>query len=198
MAVTKTLPIAHALAAAEAGVTLFGENRVQEAVEKWSGSKPGELHLIGHLQRNKARAAASLFDAVDSIDKIETARALARACAEAGRRCDILLEVNTSGEESKSGVREEGELLELLAAALALPELRVRGLLTIGPLTEEEPPVRRAFARLRSLLESCARAAPGAGLETLSMGMSSDFEIAVEEGSTLVRLGTVLFGPRGG
>jgi len=196
MAVTKTLPLERALAAAALGIALFGENRVQEAQGMWSESGLYELHLIGHLQRNKAKTAAALFAGVDSIDKAETARELARHCAALGKSCDVLLEVNTSAEETKSGVRGEAGLLELLSSILGLPELRVRGLMTVGPLTDDRLAVRRSFSELRAMLDACRRAAPSAPLDTLSMGMSSDFEIAVEEGSTMVRLGTALFGPR--
>jgi PLP dependent protein len=197
MAVTKTLPIEPALLAADEGVTLFGENRVQEAAAKWASVPSGtELHLIGHLQRNKARLAAGLFACVQSLDKEETARELSRFCLSLGRRSDVLLEVNTSGEESKSGVQGREELLELVGRVIALPALRLRGLMTVGPLTGEERAIRASFASLRELLGEARRASPEGGVEVLSMGMSGDFELAVEEGSTLVRLGTAIFGPR--
>ena len=195
MAVTKTLPIEYARAALAEGITVFGENRVQEAAEKWASVPDGaELHLIGHLQRNKARLAASTFSWVQSVDKAETARALSAACAAANRRCAVLLEVNTSGEGTKSGVGGREELAALLEATAGLPALDLRGLMTVGPLTEDAARIRRAFAELRSMAEEARRSVPA--LEVLSMGMSGDYEIAVEEGSTLVRLGTALFGPR--
>jgi pyridoxal phosphate enzyme (YggS family) len=197
MAVTKTLPVELAQAAIAEGVTLFGENRVQEALGKWGSVPEGtELHLIGHLQRNKAKLATGLFSCVQSLDKVETARELSRYCVQAGRRCDVLLEVNTSGEQSKSGVEGREELLSLLADTLELPALRVRGLMTVGPLTLDERATRLSFGKLRGLLEEARNAAPAASLDVLSMGMSGDFEAAIEEGSTLVRLGTALFGPR--
>jgi hypothetical protein len=204
-------------AACAAGLRLFGENRVQEAEAKYgaggetagpeglprsaglarlSGLPPLALHLIGHLQRNKARKAAELFDAVDSIDKLETAQALEAACAAAGRTLDILLEMNTSGEATKFGFAGEGELLAAVEPILALPHLRLRGLMTVGPLTADRDQVRGAFRRLAGLFELLRSRFAGQPLDVLSMGMSGDFLTAVEEGSTQVRLGTALFGPR--
>lgn len=206
MAVTKTVPLAEVEAACAAGLRLFGENRVQEAEAKYGAVVPGaaarpvlpplSLHLIGHLQRNKARKAAELFQAVDSIDKVETAQALEAACAVSGRTLDILLEMNTSGEPTKFGFAGEDELLAAVEPILGLPHLRLRGLMTVGPLTSEPEPVRAAFRRLARLLERLHAGYAGLPLEVLSMGMSGDFEIAVEEGSTQVRLGTALFGAR--
>jgi pyridoxal phosphate enzyme (YggS family) len=215
MAVTKSFSLAEVQAACSAGLRLFGENRVQEAEAKYGlqapsdgagpptglpgrpGLPPLSLHLIGHLQRNKARKAAELFDAVDSIDKLETARALEAACAAAGRRLDILLEMNTSGEPTKFGFAGEEELEAAVEPILGLPHLRLRGLMTVGPLTAEREQARAAFRRLARLFERLRERCAGQPLEVLSMGMSGDFETAVEEGSTLVRLGTALFGPRG-
>ncbi len=197
MAVTKTFPRAVVEAALRGGLRLFGENRVQEAVDKYRGlPEPVELHLIGHLQRNKAKAAASTFTCVQSIDKLETALALDRFCRAGGRSMDILLEVNTSGEESKSGFRSEGDLLAALDGIRSETRLTVRGLMTVGPFTREPDPIRRAFVRLRELSERLRGRYPDLPLDTLSMGMSGDFEAAVEEGATLVRLGTALFGSR--
>jgi PLP dependent protein len=195
MAVTKTLPYECAAAAMAEGITVFGENRVQEAAEKWVAVPEGaELHLIGHLQRNKARLAATTFSWVQSVDKIETARALSAACAASGKRCAILLEVNTSGEATKSGVGSREELAALLEGVVGLVGIEPRGLMTVGPLTDDAARVRLAFSELRSMLDDARRVSRS--LHVLSMGMSSDYEIAVEEGSTLVRLGTALFGPR--
>lgn len=210
LAVTKTHPQECVLLARRAGLRLFGENRVQEAVAKYGplldaggarGPGPGtepapelELHLIGHLQRNKARQAAGLFACVQSIDKLETAEALARACGEAGREMDVLLELNTSEEPGKFGFAADSELLEAVEPVRRHGCLRLRGLMTVGPLTEDAGRVRRAFARLRALYERLRPQLPG--FDVLSMGMSGDFELAIEEGSTMVRLGTVLFGPR--
>ena len=199
MAVTKSVPLAEVQAACSAGLRLFGENRVQEAEAKYgsSGLPALSLHLIGHLQRNKARKAVQLFEAVDSIDKVETAQGLEAACAAAGRTLDILLEMNTSGEATKFGFAGEGELLAAVEPILGLPHLRLRGLMTVGPLTTDREQVRAAFRRLAQLFDRLRSLYAGQPLEVLSMGMSGDFETAVEEGSTLVRLGTALLGPRG-
>jgi hypothetical protein len=200
MAVSKTFPLQAVRAACEAGLRLFGENRVQEAEGKYlpdAGLPPLSLHLIGHLQRNKARKAAELFEMVQSIDKLETAQALEAACAPSGRRLDILLEMNTSGEATKFGFASEEALLSTVEPILGLPHLRLRGLMTVGPLSGDRELVRGAFRRLARLFETLRGRCTGQPLEVLSMGMSGDFETAVEEGSTLVRLGTALFGPRG-
>ena len=203
MAVTKTVPLAEVQSACAAGLSLFGENRVQEAEAKYgaglprrAGLPPLSLHLIGHLQRNKARKAAELFKAVDSIDKVETAQALEAACAVSGRTLDILLEMNTSGESTKFGFAGEEALLAAVEPILGLPHLRLRGLMTVGPLAAETEAVRAAIRRLARQLERLRAGYPGLPLEVLSMGMSGDFQIAVEEGSTQVRLGTSLFGTR--
>jgi PLP dependent protein len=196
MAVTKGFPRDVVVEAVARGLSLFGENRVQEAEGKFLDAPEAlELHLIGHLQRNKARTASGLFACVQSIDKVETAVALDTRCEERGRTMDILLELNTSGEGSKSGFLSRDDLLAGLEAISRLAHLRVRGLMTVGPMTENKAAVRSSFAALRSLFDEL-RARGLSGLDTLSMGMSGDFEIAIEEGSTLVRLGTALFGSR--
>lgn len=195
MAVTKGFPREVVRDAMEAGLTLFGENRVQEAEAKFADlSGQWEAHLIGHLQTNKARTAAALFACVQSIDSAHTAAALDGRCAERGTSLDVLLELNTSGEEAKSGFRGRDDLLAGLDAVGKLSRLRLRGLMTVGPLTEDTQKIRAAFSQLRSLFEEVRRGVPV--FDTLSMGMSGDFEIAIEEGATLVRLGTALFGPR--
>ena len=196
MAVTKGFPREVVLEALAAGLSLFGENRVQEAEGKFAGL-PGawETHLIGHLQTNKARAAAALFACVQSIDSTHTAMALDGRCAERGASIDVLLELNTSGEDSKSGFRSRDDLLAGLDAVRKLARLRLKGLMTVGPLTDDSQKIRASFSELRSLFEEVR--AGLRGFDTVSMGMSGDFELAIEEGATLVRLGTALFGPRG-
>jgi pyridoxal phosphate enzyme (YggS family) len=195
MAVTKGHPAQALRLAVQSGLRVIGENRVQEAESKIGEAPEGcELHLIGHLQRNKARKAVRLFRCVHSIDAMETAIALGRAAADAAKTVDVLLEKNTSGAETQSGYRDAGRLLDDLAAIAGLPGLRVRGLMTIAPLTGDEARVRRAFAELREVFERARRQLPG--LDVLSMGMSNDYEPAVEEGATIVRLGTALFGAR--
>ncbi len=201
MAVSKTFPEAYVQIARNEGIHLFGENRVQEAIEKFSGPiNPGldlRLDLIGHLQRNKARKAAQLFFCVQSIDKIETAQALERACRELDKKIDILFEVNTADEESKFGFRNDDALNSCLETVLTLPHLRLRGLMTVGPFTDDENRIRSAFRSLKQSFEGLIQQYPELHLDTLSMGMSHDFEIAVEEGASMLRLGTALFGRRG-
>ena len=196
MAVTKTHPRATLEAAVAAGLRLIGENRVQEAAAKLTPPLPqAEVHLIGHLQRNKARAAARLFQAVQSIDKLATAQALQRALVAMDGTMDVLLELNTSGEAAKHGFANADELQRTLEAMATLDRLRVRGLMTMAVWSADAGAVRGCFRTLRRLFEKLAPGRPG--FDTLSMGMSGDFEIAVEEGATLLRLGTVLFGARG-
>ena len=201
MAVTKTFPLEFIEVARLAGLRLFGENRVQEAQSKYQSLADDpqlELHLIGHLQRNKAKTAASLFRCVQSIDKLATAEALNRYCGERGGEMDILLELNTSGEETKFGFAAAEQLWEACAQIAGLDSLRIRGVMTVGPFTTDRDRMRRAFASLRECLEGLRSRYRKLPLDILSMGMSGDFEIAIEEGATMIRLGTVLFGPRGG
>jgi pyridoxal phosphate enzyme (YggS family) len=201
MAVTKTLPLETIQLGRQTGLTLFGENRIQEAQSKYGvlvETEDLELHLIGHLQRNKAKIAASLFQCVQSIDKLETAEALNRHCADLGRTIDILLELNTSGEASKFGFETADDLWRGCGEITRLEQLRIRGVMTVGPFTSDRDRIRRAFSHLRDSLEGLRTRYPQLPLDTLSMGMSADFEIAIEEGATMLRLGTVLFGERPG
>ncbi len=197
MAVTKTFPVEYVEMAIKAGFTLFGENRVNEAFDKYiQVSEPVELHLIGHLQRNKAKTAAQIFHTVQSIDKYETAEALNKRCGEMGRIIDVLFEINTSGEESKFGFKGEDEYFSVLERVMELEKLRIRGLMTVGPLTDDEKKIREAFNKLRVLFEKTKDKYPELDFDILSMGMSGDYEIAVEEGSNLLRIGTAIFGKR--
>ena len=177
-------------------VDYFGENRVQEAESKRNvyGESRIPWRLIGHLQANKARKAAEIFDTIDSIDTPELAQRLNRIAGELGKIIPVLIEVNTSGEESKSGV-DPANLSPLLDAVMTQNNLRLEGFMTVGPITDDEREIRNAFATLRTLSEN-ARTRTGLELPTLSMGMSGDFELAILEGSTLIRIGTLLFGPR--
>ena len=197
MAVTKTLPEEAVKEAYEAGLRLFGENRLQEAIAKYA-DKPSDLrlHLIGHLQRNKAKLAVRTVTCVESIDKIETASVLARLCSESDTPMEVLIEFNTSGEDSKFGVKDEDELFRVLDAIQKLSILRIRGLMTIGPFTNDDMRIRQAFALLKNLFERIHDSWHIADFDTLSMGMSGDYEKAVEEGATRIRIGTALFGPR--
>lgn len=200
MAVTKTHPAESVLEALDAGVTVLGENRVQEAVQKYAHvrqQRPDqqfELHLIGHLQRNKAKLVCGTFGWVDSLDKLSTATALSTRLQEAGAGVSVMVEYNSSRETAKSGFWDRAELVDAAAQIDALPGLQVAGLMTIGPLTDDDAAVATAFAQTRRVWEDLTKHLPGASI--LSMGMSDDYEIAVREGATLVRLGTVLFGRR--
>jgi PLP dependent protein len=197
VAVTKTYPAAAVLAARDAGLRDVGENRVQELAEKVAavGRDAVTWHLIGHLQRNKARRALASFDLLHSLDSTRLARELSDAAEASGSTVRALVQVNASGEETKSGFELE-ELVDALGEICSLPALRVEGLMTMAPFTDDESIVRRTFVATREARDDAARQVPAFRGEHLSMGMSNDYEIAVEEGSTLVRLGTVLFGAR--
>ncbi len=180
-----------------AGLDRFGENRVQELEAKVAavGRDRGEWHLIGHLQRNKVRRALPLFDLIHSIDSLRLAQELSKEAERAGRTVTGLVQVNTSGEATKGGLPAE-EAVEGVGQIVELPGLRIQGLMTMAPLTDDERVIRRVFAAARGLFEACARQISAFEPRHLSMGMSNDFEVAVEEGSTMVRLGTVLLGER--
>jgi PLP dependent protein len=178
------------------GLADLGENRVQEADGHIArvGRDAARWHMIGHLQRNKAGRAMALFDRVHGVDDVELAQALSRRAVEAGRTLAVLVEVNVSGEASKFGVAPEA-LEPLLEAVAALPGLALDGLMTVGAPVERPGDARPGFARLRALRDG-ARGRLGRALPQLSMGMSGDFEVAIEEGSTLVRVGSAIFGAR--
>ncbi len=197
VAVSKTRPAEDIVAAARAGVTDIGENRVQEAAAKKPGVPvPLRWHLVGHLQTNKAGRALELFDVIHSVDSARLAEAIQRRCAAVGTNATVLVEVNTSGEASKFGVTPD-DLPRLLDAVAALDRLRLAGLMTIGPgFAVTDPEASRPCFRDLARLAADARRRLGLPLPHLSMGMSSDFEQAIEEGATLVRVGTALFGPR--
>ena len=187
--VSKTVESERIRAAVAAGITALGENRVQEAKAKVAElGKQAPWHLIGHLQTNKVKDALPLFALIHSVDRLELAREIERRAAAQGQVVDVLLQVNVAGEATKGGVGpdEVAETLDLLAK---LAHLRVRGLMTIPPEVERPEESRPWFRRLRELGERHA-------LAQLSMGMSGDFEVAVEEGATMVRVGTAIFGPR--
>lgn len=198
MAVSKTHPAESIQEAAEAGLTLFGENRVQEFERKRAGLPENiEVHLIGHLQSNKAAKAAAIFFGIDSVDSLRLLERLSEAATRQNHRLPVLLEIKLSAEASKTGFDPAAaELREALERAPDLSGIELRGLMTIAPLDENPETARACFRRLRDLREELARRCPRLNLSELSMGMSGDFEIAIEEGSTLVRIGTALFGAR--
>lgn len=197
VAVTKTHPADVVRAVREAGVEDVGENRVPELEDKVAeiGRGAARWHLIGHVQRNKVRKALPLFDLLHSLDSLRLAETVSEEAVRAGTTARVLVQVNTAGEETKGGFAPD-EALDAVARICALPGLAVEGLMTMAPFTDDQAVLRGAFGSTRRLWEEAARQVDGFRATHLSMGMSNDFEIAVEEGSTLVRVGTVLFGER--
>ena len=198
--VTKTHPVQVVLNTLAAGASDLGENRIQEALPKIEAVRaagtPCRFHLIGHLQSNKSKLAVRNFDLIHSVDSVDLARALDRHAAEAGKVQPILLQVNVSGEQSKSGLNPETAAPALKQILDECPALRVDGLMTMAPLVEDPETTRPVFRALRQLRDNLReQAACGLGLE-LSTGMSNDYEIAVEEGATLVRVGSAILGSR--
>jgi len=201
MAVTKTHPPGRIREAYESGLRLFGENRVQEFSTKavaLADLVGAEWHMIGHLQTNKAAKAAELFSAVDSVDSLKLAEKLAAAARALNKKLQVLIEINVGGEAAKTGVAPDAPGLEdLLRAVLRLEALNVRGLMTVPPFTEDPEGARPYFRKLRALRDQIAsRNLPAITMEILSMGMSHDFAVAIEEGSTCIRIGTAIFGER--
>lgn len=195
VAITKTHPMGVISEVVALGLTDIGESRIQEAEPKITQlGHIARYHLVGHLQTNKVKKAVRLFDMIQSVDSLYLAEEISRRAAEANRVIDCLVELNSSGEPQKYGVAPE-QLNKLVTELLPLSGIRLRGLMTVGPLTDEESAVRAAFATTCRLFESLRRTA-GEHFDTLSMGMSHDFPMAIEEGSTMVRIGTSLFGPR--
>lgn len=196
VAVSKTFPVEAIRAAYDAGLRHFGENRVQE----WEAKRPtltnleATWHLIGHLQGNKARRAAALFDRVDSVDSKALAQRLDAAAASEGKRLQVLIEVHLGDEATKSGAAEV-DLPGVAESIVALPNLELRGLMSIPPFFEEAERARSYFQKLRGLREDLTRRL-GFALPALSMGMSHDFEIAIEEGASEIRVGSAIFGTR--
>jgi pyridoxal phosphate enzyme (YggS family) len=209
MAVTKFMPLEAVMEAWNAGIRCFGESRVQEAVPKFNSFRTGlpgaeqrhtELHLIGALQRNKAKTAADFFDCIQSVDRQEIAQELAKHPAERrqGQALPVLLELRT-GEDSKSGFENFDSMFKAVESILACPTLSIRGLMTLAPNTVDKDPVRTAFRKIalaKKELERRFKNQLGHSFACLSMGMSGDFETAIEEGSTMLRIGSAIFGDR--
>ncbi len=193
VAVTKTQPSEVIEAALLEGISIIGENRVQEAAQKHEliGDRV-RWYMVGHLQRNKVKQAVHIFEMIQSIDKVETAAEIDKRV---NRPLDVLIEINSSGEDTKSGVEPAG-LIKLVDGILPLNNIRIRGLMTIGPFTDNETLIRQAFSLTRKKYEELASRYRELEIDTLSMGMSADYTAAIEEGSNMVRLGTVLFGAR--
>lgn len=203
MGVSKTFPVESIREAYVAGLRVFGENRVQEFAGKVSALRDrylsdSEWHLIGHLQTNKTVKAVELFDTVDSVDSVRMAQKLNSSAKGAGKTLSVLIEVNVGGESAKSGIALGSDELELiLQGAPRWENLTIRGLMTVPPYTEDPEGSRAYFSQLRQIRDGiAARGLPKIGMAVLSMGMSHDFEVAVEEGSTCVRVGTAIFGER--
>ena len=201
MAVTKTFPAERIREAYAAELRVFGENRVQEFAGKADALRDlrdVEWHLIGHLQTNKAAKAAELFDAVDSVDSARMAEKLNAIAESAGKKLSVLIEINVGGEKAKSGVAPDSDELEqILQGAPGWANLKIQGLLTVPPYTEDPEGSRPYFRQLRQIRDRiAARGLPKMGTAVLSMGMSHDFEVAIEEGATCVRVGTAIFGER--
>ena len=183
--------------AIDAGIDVIGENYVQEAAEKYSviGDK-AKWHMIGHLQRNKVKDALKVFECIQSVDSLRLAKEIDRQCGRYGKIMPVLVEVNIAGEESKYGVKPE-ELTQIIQQIAALPDLRVNGLMTMEPYSHDPEVSRPHFRRMKQLFDAVkSQDIPGVEMNILSMGMSNSYQVAIEEGSNMVRLGTKLFGPR--
>lgn len=196
VAVTKTVPPQRIQEAIDAGIEILGENRVQEALSK-IGTVKGKItwHMVGHLQRNKVKKALEIFDLIQSVDSYELACEIDRHSRQCNRRTDVLIEINTSGEPTKFGIKPE-QTLELVSKIKHLPNINIVGLMTIGAFTEDERAVRKCFSTLRELGERIRSSFSDIDIKWLSMGMSSDYIWAIQEGSNMVRIGTAIFGKR--
>ncbi|MEO9056751.1 MAG: YggS family pyridoxal phosphate-dependent enzyme [Ktedonobacteraceae bacterium] len=197
VAVSKTVAVELVKIAYNLGVTHFGENRVQDALPKIAEFRPRGVywHMIGHVQSNKASKVVAAFDSVQSVDSLHLAQALQRHAEEEGKRLPVLLQVNVSGEASKEGMTV-AETPELARQIAELPALEVQGLMTIAPLVEQPEEVRPVFRALRELRERLQNEVPDCSWQHLSMGMTDDYRIAIEEGATIVRVGRAIFGER--
>lgn len=197
MAVSKTVEPERIRQAIDAGIGLLGENYVQEAREKIPAvGQAVQWHMIGHLQTNKVKYVVTLFDWIHSVDRLELAQELSRRAGQHGRVLNVLIEVNVSGEASKNGARP-ADVLELARQVAALPNLSVRGLMTMPPYSDDPENSRPYFVALRRLRDELAAAAlPGVAMAELSMGMTDDFEVGIEEGATIIRVGRAIFGER--
>jgi pyridoxal phosphate enzyme (YggS family) len=197
LAVTKTIPTEYIIKAIDAGITMLGENYVQEAKEKITMlGQRAQWHMIGHLQTNKAKYAVNLFDYIHSVDRIELAQELNKRARLIGRKINILIEVNVSGEKTKNGIPAT-TAIDLIKATSKLENISVQGLMTMAPYSDNPEHARPYFAGLRNLRNNIISAGiAGVKMEELSMGMTDDFEMAIEEGTTIIRIGRAIFGER--
>ena len=197
MAVSKTKPMEMLIEAYNAGMRLFGENRVLEAVEKRKELPlDAEIQLIGHLQSNKTKASVGNFSCIQSVDSLKIARKINKEAEDQGIVQKILIELKTSEEESKSGFSSEDEYYESLEEIMSMNHIEVRGLMTIAPFVDDDEIVRSSFKKCRLVFEKTKKMYPHKKLTVLSMGMSGDFPLAIEEGATLIRVGSSIFGTR--
>ena len=197
IAVTKTHPFSLIQECYEAGITAIGENRIQEATKKFASfdSMPDfARRFIGHLQSNKVNKCLELFDTIDSVDSVKLLKRISNTALQQERTIHVLLEINTSGETQKYGFLPDQ--LDEISECFNLPSISVDGLMTVGPLTTDKEKIRDSFIQLRALRKKINQSVIQSDMLELSMGMSGDYEIAVEEGSTMIRLGTALFGER--
>jgi pyridoxal phosphate enzyme (YggS family) len=197
VAISKTKPVSLIVEAIDAGITDIGENRVQEAKSKHTQvDRPARWHLVGHLQTNKVKQALQIFDLIHSVDSIRLLTEINRRSCQLNRQTDVLVEVNTSGEESKYGL-QPNQLLSFMQSTLEYPHVRIKGLMTIGKFLAEPEDVRPSFTLLRRLKEKIDNQGyPNIQMKYLSMGMTNDFEVAIEEGANMVRIGSAIFGER--
>jgi hypothetical protein len=197
VAVTKTFPSEIIELAIAAGVTIIGENRVQEAAEKYQQIGPKvQWHLIGHLQSNKAKKAVEIFSLIHSVDSVALAREVGRRAGQIGKNQEVLLEVNTSGEPQKYGF-DPKEVINAIRDLKDIKGIKVLGLMTVGPLTDDAVRVRTSFRMLKKTFDDIKlQAPPNIEMRHLSMGMSGDYRAAIEEGSTMIRVGSAIFGSR--
>ncbi len=195
LAVSKNFPYEAVLDAYSQGARFFGENRVQEAQEKYPMDRPEDMHLflIGHLQRNKAKRAVQLFDRIESLDSLEIIDRVMDEAERISKSIEVLIEYNSSGEESKSGFKCEEDLIKGLEEATESERISIKGIMTIGPLTDDKERIKASFLKTKRLFDSLK---DEYGLSVLSMGMSGDWRLALECGSTEVRIGTLIFGKR--
>ncbi|MFH0931793.1 MAG: YggS family pyridoxal phosphate-dependent enzyme [Candidatus Zixiibacteriota bacterium] len=197
VAVTKTVEPEKVNFAIDAGIKIIGENRIQEAEEKFKFiTKDVEKHLVGHLQTNKVKKALALFDIIQSLDSLHLAQEISKRAKEKGKFAEVLIEVNTSDEPSKYGVKPD-EVSGFVEEVSKLENMKIKGLMTVGLFTDDLEKVRPCFIKLRKIFESLKNLRKeNVEMKYLSMGMSSDFEVAIEEGANMIRVGTAIFGPR--
>ncbi len=197
VAVTKNVEPEKVNLAIDAGIKIIGENRIQEAEEKFKFiTKDVEKHLVGHLQTNKVKKALELFDLIQSVDSLHLAQEISKRAKEKEKSAEVLIEVNTSDEPSKYGVKPE-EVSGVVEEVSNLENIKIKGLMTVGLFTDELDKVRPCFVKLRNIFESLKNLRKeNVEMKYLSMGMSSDFEMAIEEGANMIRVGTAIFGPR--